>query len=88
MPWTRNDVWRLVGFSLKYRIDLACTAFPMFSRTQIESVYRMSVANRSSLLSVCGSDESVPSTVRPFNDHRDPSQSAKMREQATDPSNR
>jgi len=78
----RNDVTRLMKFSLEHPIHRAMTRFPMFSAQQIVALYAMSLSQRKKLLADRLADDTAPVT------HRSPAQVAKLREIGTDPSNR
>jgi hypothetical protein len=82
-----ENVRRLLSFSLTHSRGEACAAFPNFEVWQITQVYTMSVDERRRLLRDRPEAE-LSHVVRPFKDPRTPAQSAKLREQATDPSNR
>ena len=82
MSDSRNDFVRLLEFSLDYRLDTALKRFPMFSAQQIRELYGLSKTQREKLLA------DRQGSARPAGQHRNPAQTEKMREQATDPSNR
>jgi hypothetical protein len=88
MAGIKNDVTRLIEFSLKYHLDVALTRFPMFSKQQIRAVYLMSEGERKRLVAGRGAGNVVASTESSFQQHRNPAQTEKISEQATDPSNR
>jgi hypothetical protein len=83
MTATKNDLTRLIKFSLdKYRFESAVIAFPMFTNSQIRFVYSMSTSSRKRLLEQRTNVDPVP------RQYRSPEQAEKMREIASDPSNR
>jgi hypothetical protein len=88
MAASKNDVTRLIEFSLQYHLETAIAAFPMFSKVQIRSIYAMTKGDRRRLLAERVSGEAPHSIMHPIRQHRNAAQAEKMLEQATDPSNR
>lgn len=81
-------VRRLLSFSLRHSRCEAIAAFPMFEVWQIVDLYdRTTVSERRRLLRT-RPDVKLLHVVCQYKDHRNPAQSEKLREQATDPSNR
>lgn len=78
----RNDVVRLLEYSLQYNIENAFIRFPMFPHQKICDVYALSKSQRERLLA-----DRVSQEEPPF-DHRIVEQKEKLREMAKDPSNR
>jgi ABC-type phosphonate transport system ATPase subunit len=85
---TKNDVTRLIEFSLRYHLDVALAQFPMFSKKQIRDVYAMSETERRRLVAGRGAGDVIASAEHGVQTHRSPAQTQKTAEQATDPSNR
>jgi hypothetical protein len=89
MPTTHNDLKRLIEFSIENDGESAIALFPMFSPKQIRGLYDISISQRIRLLQEWGVEDSATSHfVRQFHDPHDPAQAEKIREQATDPSNK
>jgi len=82
MSDSRHDFTCLIEFSLRYRIDVARTSFPMFTVQQIQHVYHMSKGQRERMLA---ERQSPPPAGEVY---RNPAQAEKMRNMATDPFNR
>jgi hypothetical protein len=83
-----NDARRVIEFSLQNPIEAAFAHFPMLLRQQIQAIYDLDVAERDLLLAEdCSKESGQHDVIRAGGLHRNPAQVAKMREQATDPSN-
>jgi hypothetical protein len=78
----RNDVVRLLKFSLQYHVENAFKDFPMFTTHEILAIYAISKSDRKKLLAA------RVAKLEPPVDHRSASQREKLRDIATDPSNR
>jgi hypothetical protein len=86
---THNDLKRLIEFSIEDGVESAIPLFPMFSPAQIRRLYDITISQRLQLLQEWGVEDSgAAHFVRHFRDPHDPAQAAKIREQATDPSNK
>jgi hypothetical protein len=72
----------LLKFSLQYHFDAAVVRFPMFSAHQIREVYALTKSERQRLLAERTTEQERP------RDHRTAAQKEKLRDIATDPSNR
>lgn len=84
-----NDLKRLIEFSIENNVELASASFPMFSPKQIRGLYDISISQRLQLLQEWGVEDSeMAHFLRHFHDPHDPAQAEKIRQQATDPSNR
>jgi hypothetical protein len=88
MPTTHNDLKRLIEFSIEDGVEPAIAMFPMFTPKQIRSLYDISISQRVRLLQEWEVEDSATHFLRHFHDPHDPAQAAKIREQATDPSNK
>jgi hypothetical protein len=89
MPTTHDDLKRLIEFSIEDNAESAIALFPMFSAQQIRSLYDISISQRLHLLQAWGTEDSAMSHfLRHFHDPHDPAQAEKIRQQATDPSNK
>ncbi|MGI8977917.1 MAG: hypothetical protein ACR2FY_01690 [Pirellulaceae bacterium] len=85
MPATKNDLTRLIQFSLdKPQVETAFKAFGMFKRDQIKSIYSMSRRAREKLLKQRRIVDPIPIPKQ----YRNREQAQKMADIATDPSNR
>lgn len=82
MAYTRNDLTRLIEFSLRHSCNTAVKTFPMFESSQILYIYSLSPSFRRRLLQERTDDDWLPKQFR------NPEQAEKMAEIATDPSNR
>ena len=84
-----DDLKRLLEFSIEDNVESALASFPMFSPQQIRSLYDISISDRLRLLNEWGTEDSATSHfLRHFRDPHDPAQAEKIRQQATDPSNK
>jgi hypothetical protein len=84
-----NDLKRLIEFSIEDNVEAALASFPMFSPQQIRSLYDIGISERLRLLKEWGTEDSAASHfLRHFHDPHDPAQAEKIRQQATDPSNK
>jgi hypothetical protein len=89
MSTTHNDLRLLLEYSIEDGLDSAITAFPMFSPRQIRLLYDIGVSERLRLLKYWGTDDSATvHFLRRFHDPHDPAQAEKIRQQASDPSNK
>lgn len=89
MPTTHKDLKRLIEFSIEDNVASAIVSFPMFSPQQIQKLYDISISQRLHLLREWGTEDAATAHfLRHFHDPHDPAQAAKIREQATDPSNK
>jgi hypothetical protein len=89
MSTAHNDLKRLIEFSIENDMESAVALFPMFSPQQIRGLYDISISQRLQLLHEWGVEDSATAHfVRQFRDPHDPAQAEKIREQATDPSNK
>jgi hypothetical protein len=89
VPGNHDDLKRLIEFSIEDRMESAIALFPMFSPEQIRGLYDISISQRVRLLDEWGTEDSAASHfLRHFHDPHDPAQAAKIREQASDPSNK
>ena len=89
MSAAHDDLKRLIEFSIENGVEPAISSFPMFSPKQIQSLYDISISQRLQLLQEWGvEDSAMAHFLRHFHDPHDPAQAAKIREQATDPSNK
>jgi hypothetical protein len=89
MSTTHDDLKRLIEFSIEDNVESALAAFPIFSPQQIRSLYDISISQRLHLLKEWGTEDSATAHfLRHFHDPHDPAQAVKIREQATDPSNK
>jgi hypothetical protein len=83
-----DDVKRLIEFSIENDMESAVALFPMFSAQQIGGLYDISISQRVQLLHEWGIEESTAHFLRHFHDPHNPAQAEKIKQQATDPSNR
>ena len=89
MSAMHNDLKLLIEFSIENNLESALTSFPMFSPQQVRSLYDISISQRLQLLQEWGIEDSATSHfLRHFHDPHNPAQAEKIRQQATDPSNR
>ena len=89
MSATHDDLKRLIEFSIENNVESAIASFPMFSPKQIRSLCDITISQRLQLLQEWGTEETATSHfLRHFHDPHDPAQAAKIKEQATDPSNK
>ncbi len=90
MSSPHNNLKELIEFSIEAGMEAAISSFPMFSPKQIRALYDISISQRVQLLHEWGKegDSAMAHFLRHFHDPHDPAQAAKMREQATDPSNK
>ena len=89
MSTPHDDLKWLIEFSIEHGLESALASFPMFSPQQIRGLYEISISQRLQLLQEWGVEDSAMSHfLRHFHDPHDPAQAAKIREQATDPSNK
>jgi hypothetical protein len=88
MSTAHNDLRRLIEFSIEENLESAIASFPMFSPKQIQGLYDIGISQRLQLLQEWGVEHTAMAHfLRQFHDPHDPGQAAKIREQATDPSN-
>ena len=84
-----NDLKRLIEFSIENNLESALALFPMFSPQQIRGLYDISISQRLQLLHEWGVEDSATAHfVRHFHDFHNPAQAEKIRQQASDPSNK
>jgi hypothetical protein len=84
-----NDLKQLIEFSIENNLESALALFPMFSPKQIEGLYDISISQRLQLLHEWGVEDSAAAHfVRHFHDPHNPAQAEKIKQQATDPSNK
>ena len=84
-----DDLKRLIEFSIEDNAESAIVLFPMFSPKQIHSLYEITISQRLQLLEEWGTEDTAMSHfLRHFHDPHDPAQATKIRQQATDPSNK
>jgi len=84
-----NDLKRLIEFSIESNLESALSLFPMFSPKQIRGLFDISISQRIQLLHEWGvEDSSAAHFLRQFHDPHNPAQAEKIRQQATDPSNK
>ena len=84
-----NDLKRLIEFSIENSLAEAVASFPMFSLKQIQGLYDISISQRLQLLHEWGVEDSAAAHfLRHFHDPHNPAQAEKIKQQATDPSNR
>ncbi len=84
-----NDLKRLIEFSIENDEDSAVASFPMFSPPQIGQLYDISISQRLQLLHEWGIEESSAAHfLRQFHDPHNLAQAEKIKQQASDPSNR
>ena len=84
-----NDLKRLIEFSIESNLESALALFPMFTAQQIRGLYDISISQRLQLLHEWGVEDSAAGHfVRHFHDPHNPAQAEKIKQQATDPSNR
>lgn len=84
-----NELKQLIEFSIENNLDSALSSFPMFSPAQIRGLYDISISQRLHLLHEWGvEDSSAAHFLRHFHDPHNPAQIEKLRQQASDPSNR
>ncbi len=84
-----NDLKRLIEFSIENNLESALASFPMFSAGQIQGLYDISISQRIQLLHEWGVEDSAAAHfLRQFHDPHNPAQAEKIRQQATDPSNK
>ena len=84
-----NNLKRLIEFSIENNLESAISSFPMFSPQQIRGLYDISISQRLQLLQEWGvEDSAMAHFLRHFHDPHDPGQAEKIRQQATDPSNK
>jgi hypothetical protein len=89
MSTTHDDLKRLIEFSLEDNAEAAIVLFPMFSPKQIRSLYDISISQRVQLLHEWETEDPMASHfLHHFHDPHDPAQAEKIRQQATDPSNK
>jgi hypothetical protein len=89
MSAAHDDLKRLIEFSIENDVESAISSFPMFSAKQVRGLYDISISQRLQLLQEWGVEDSATAHfLRHFHDPHDPAQAAKIREQATDPSNK
>lgn len=89
MPAMHDDLKRLIEFSIENNVESAITSFPMFSPKQVQGLYDISISQRLHLLQVWGVEDAAMSHfLRHFHDPHNPAQAEKIRQQATDPSNK
>lgn len=89
MSTMHNDLRSLIEFSIENGMEAAVASFPMFSPQQIQGLYTISISQRLQILKEWGTESSEMSHfLRHFHDPHNPAQAVKIREQATDPSNR
>jgi len=84
-----NDLKQLIEFSIENNLESALALFPMFSPKQIGGLYDISISQRLHLLHEWGVEDSAAAHfLRHFHDPHNPAQAEKIRQQASDPSNR
>ena len=84
-----NDLKQLIEFSIENNVESAISSFPMFSPKQIHGLYDISISQRLQLLHEWGVEDSAAAHfVRQFHDPHNPGQAEKIRQQASDPSNK
>ena len=84
-----NDLKQLIEFSIDNNLESALSSFPMFSPQQIRGLYDISISQRLQLLHEWGVEDSTAAHfVRHFHDPHNPAQAEKIRQQASDPSNK
>ena len=84
-----NDLKQLIEFSIENNLESALSLFPMFSANQIQGLYDISISQRLQLLHEWGVEDSATAHfVRHFHDPHNPAQAEKMKQQASDPSNK
>ena len=84
-----NDVKQLIEFSIENNMESAVSLFPMFSVQQIQGLYDISISQRIQLLHEWGLEDSPTAHfLRQFHDPHNPAQAEKIKQQATDPSNK
>ncbi len=84
-----NDLKRLIEFSIENSLAEAVTSFPMFSLKQIQGLYDIGISQRLQLLHEWGVEDSAAAHfLRHFHDPHNPAQAEKIRQQASDPSNK
>jgi hypothetical protein len=89
MSKPHDDLRRLIEFSIEDNVESAIPVFPMFSPKQIQSLYDISISQRLRLLQEWGVEDAAMSHfLRHFHDPHDPAQAEKIRQQASDPSNK
>ena len=89
MSAMHNDLKRLIEFSIENNVEAAVASFPMFSPKQVRGLYDISISQRLHLLHVWGVEDSAFSHfLHRFHDPHNPAQAEKIRQQATDPSNK
>jgi hypothetical protein len=89
MAAMHNELKRLIEFSIENNAESAIASFPMFSPKQIQGLYDISISQRLHLLHAWGAEDSAfAHFLRHFHDPHNPAQAEKIRQQATDPSNK
>jgi hypothetical protein len=84
-----NDLKQLIEFSIENNLESALSSFPMFTAKQIQGLYDISISQRIQLLHEWGVEDSATAHfVRHFHDPHNPAQAEKIKQQASDPSNR
>ena len=84
-----NDLKQLIEFSIENNLESALASFPMFSPKQIEGLYDITISQRLQLLQEWGVEDSTAAHfLRHFHDPHNPAQAEKIRQQASDPSNK
>jgi len=84
-----NDLKRLIEFSIENSLESALSSFPIFAAQQIRGLYDISISQRIELLHEWGVEDSATAHfVRHFHDPHNPAQAEKIRQQASDPSNK
>ncbi len=84
-----NELKRLIEFSIENNLASALASFSTFSPEQIQKLYDISISQRLQLLQEWGVEDSAAAHfLRHFHDPHNPAQAEKIRQQASDPSNR
>lgn len=84
-----NELKNLIEFSIENDLESAISSFPMFLPKQIRGLYDISISQRLQLLHEWGVEDSATAHfLRHFHDPHNPAQAEKIRQQATDPSNK
>jgi hypothetical protein len=89
MSAMHDELRQLLEFSIENNLAAALETFPMFTPAQVQSLYDISISQRLQLLQEWGTEDTAASHfLRRFRDPHEPAQAEKIRQQASDPSNK